>query len=383
MNTPYPVDYEQYWLKQALRHFKTAEVNKAILALEPAVRYLSDQFTTKRSEDFAHYSEDPELLLAYGMFFFPQTYSRVRFPLEELIRFTRWRPKSDAPFQILDMGCGLGAASLSIADFFPGQPTKIIGWDQSPTSLKHFEAIARDRRIDLHTFNKDLHRLPIKVKPHVSDLVLMSFSLNELFHAVEPETSWLESLWSLVQEEGLLLIIEPSLHQTPVRLEKIREFFRAQSNSHILAPCLHSETCPLLKNVKTQCHEVRHWKPPESLKILNKGLFREISLLKFSFLAIQKTTTAPRPLNPQITRMISPMLDENGKTIFHGCSGDGVARRHEILHRHLTKPERHDLLQVERGTRLELPDYEIVGKPEAFRIKNIIQNSPVEGRINC
>ncbi|MES2309395.1 MAG: small ribosomal subunit Rsm22 family protein [Verrucomicrobiota bacterium] len=371
MNSSYPTDYELYWLKLALRHFKTDDKNQAILSLEPAVRYLSDQFTTKRSDDFAHYSEDPELLLAYGMFFFPQTYARVRFPLEEIARFTPWRPKSDAPFKILDLGCGLGAASLSIADYFSENSPHIVGWDQSPNSLRHFESIARDRRLDVHTHNRDIQMLPIKVKPHTADVVVMSFSLNELFETKEPELSWLESLWKLVNEDGLLLIMEPALHQTPVRLEKIREFFRAQHNAQILAPCLHSEVCPLLTNAKMRCHEVREWTPPESLKILNRSLFREISIVKFSFLAIQKAERPKAELNPRVTRMISPMLEENGKTIFHGCSGDGIARRHEIMHRHLSKQERHDLLEIQRGTRLQLPEYEIVGKPPAFRVKNI------------
>lgn len=367
MKNIYPAEYEKYWIDLALRHFKTSDVKEAILSLEPAVRYLSDQFTIKRTEDFAHYSEDPELLAAYGLFFFPQTYSRMRYPLEEISKFSSWKPQANSPTRILDLGCGLGAASLSIADFLNTPDLKITGWDQSSKSLRHLETLGRNRKITVETQMKNLDLLPIKSKPHLADIVVMSFSLNEIFHTEEPQKSWMECLWNLVDEGGILILLEPALHQTPVRLEKIREFFRQQENSTLLAPCLHAETCPLLQFPKTRCHEVLYWTPPESLATLNKSLYREISHIKFSFLVIQKTASRGASLDQHTTRMISPMIEENGKTIFHGCSGDGKSRRHEVLHRHLSKQEKAALLDIPRGSRIHIGDYQAVGKPEAFR----------------
>lgn len=371
MQSIYPQSLEHYWIERALKHFKTSDLSEAIVALEPAVRYLSDQFTIERTDDFAHYSEDPELLAAYGLFFFPQTYARIRFPLEEIQKYSSWHPPEKASFKILDLGCGTGAASLSVADALKHPQTQMTGWDQSSQSLKHFENLARLRQLPLQTVSRDLLQLPIKTKPHIADLVIMSFSLNELFQSEEPKSEWLQSLWNLVDEKGLLLILDPALHQTPIRLEKIREFFRLQQNATILAPCLHAHVCPLLSQPKTRCHEVRQWTPPESLQQLNKSLYREISLLKFSFLAVQKSNPIPEQLTSYQARMISPMIEENGKTVFHGCAHDGFARKHEILHRHLSKSEKNDLLEIPRGTRIEISDYEKIGKPEAIRTQKI------------
>src|SRR5690606_407732 len=91
------------------------EVERCLSGFVPIVERLSDLFTTDRRTDFGSYGDDRRLLLAYGLFFYPQTYTRVQFPLLEASRRAGAFPKT-GPLRVLDLGTGSGAALAGAVD---------------------------------------------------------------------------------------------------------------------------------------------------------------------------------------------------------------------------------------------------------------------------
>jgi ribosomal protein RSM22 (predicted rRNA methylase) len=128
------------------------------------------------------------------------------------------------------------------------------------------------------------------------DLVLCSFALNE---GVQGEASadvpaWARRLINHLNPGGLLLILEPALDAAAARLEALRDAMAAEGHGCIIGPCLHHRPCPLRREGRVYCHEVRRWTLPDSMAYLNRHLFRDLQVLKYCFLASQ-TSRARRP----------------------------------------------------------------------------------------
>lgn len=111
----YPDWLEEWWLDQVAVHTPQNQDDHDLDALAEEVQALSDLFIRDEA-NFAAYDKDPRQLLAYGLFFFPQTYVRVQWPLRELLAFRGWQPPLERPMRILDLGSGLGSASLGALD---------------------------------------------------------------------------------------------------------------------------------------------------------------------------------------------------------------------------------------------------------------------------
>ncbi len=347
----YPVDLEQWWVQLALRHLKVEDFPTACETLQPAVRWLCDTFTTERKEGVEPYDTDPDLLIAYGLYYFPQTYARTLYPLDELLRFRKWNPGPKV--RVLDLGCGLGASGLAIYDRLKseGKTVEMHAWDQSSPSLELLQKLVREtRNTEWNCRKEDLHHL--KLEKAEWDLIVMSFSLNELF--TTPDPAWINSLLNSLTPNGILLILEPATQIASNALMTLRDHFAEQGKRTILGPCLHHAACPLRKDGKFWCHEVRIWQPPESLEFLNRRLYHTIRELKFSFLVLGSQPLVPSTGTTAQLRLISPLQEENGKTAFIGCAADGDKHRYEILHRHLEKAERKDLMKIERGNLLQV-----------------------------
>lgn len=83
------------------------------------------------------------------------------------------------------------------------------------------------------------------LSPH--DLVIASYSLGEI--AEDSRSKLLIKLWQLTKK--FLIIIEPGTQVGFESLKKMREILLLHSG-HLVAPCPHSEKCPMLQN--DWCH---------------------------------------------------------------------------------------------------------------------------------
>lgn len=368
-------------MQRACQLHRVRDFADAQSTLQADIQRLSDLFTTQRQADFGDYGRDDRLLLAYGLFYFPQTFARISFPLREALLLRNWHPHSpDEPLRLLDLGSGLGGATLGAATLFAEMPfvsgIEALAVDQSASSLATLRQLVQENSthlpgITLKTKPGDLRNWFKKTPPTERyDIIMASFSLGEAFFEASDEAvhEWIKTALSRLRPNGLLLITEPSLRETSERLERLRDLIAASSSASILAPCLHHQRCPLLELGKFWCHEVRNWVVPESLSFLNRHLFRAVKDLKFSFLLL--TPSGVPALPAEIMRLVSPMSEMKGRLLWSGCAGDGQRYEYEIQKRDLAREDRADLNQIQRGDIVEVATSAPLGEPGKRRVKS-------------
>lgn len=377
---PYPADLESWWLEQAQRHFNLRDPKTTAKRLVDSAGILSDLFTTHRSEKFAEAYTGRLPVIAYGNYFFPQTYIRTRFVLSEWLGYREGGPAvPSGPLRILDLGGGSGAALVSAADSlharFPGLRLESAIVDASPDNLKAFRQLAQDRRprtlSHARALQGDLRDASLW-KNEKWDLILASFSLNEAFHQAPDSEflAWVETVIGSLAKNGLLVLIEPALRETSERLERLRDAIASQTAHGILGPCQHREACPLLAGKKFWCHDARAWQVPPMVQRINAVLNRTLWDLKYSFLLLGKEGFAPSHPSANLFRLTSSFTKEKGKLSATGCAADGGNPRYEILRNHIDPLELRTLEKFERGDILQAESLRALGESRLFRIEN-------------
>ncbi len=367
----YPEELELTWLRRAidLTHADTPE-----LACDRVVRRvaeLSDLFTLNRRPGYSRYAAYPAAQVAYGLYFFPQTYLRVRFVLAECAAVAGELPTSctSGSLRLLDLGAGSGAACLAAVDWLAGvAPTLNVHWtavDRSGAALAALERLTCEcppvKRPIVRTVLADVRHW----RPDESaDLVLAVFVGNELFEDSPDEdyTEWLNRALGMTRHGGWLVVIEPALRA--VRLDRARDRLLARRDVRILGPCPHHRPCPLLAAARATawCHDVRRWNAPLGLRWINRRLHRDISVVAHAYLVVQRAPPLADPQEPTTARLVGPIRPTAGRILFRLCCGDGAARSCEILTRHLAKDEiRWIREEWERGDRVRVVQPEILG----------------------
>jgi len=346
---PYPTAVENWWMDKLRTHFSSTVDADVLDRLRPAVQALSDRFTTERDAGFGTYQEDRLTDLAYGLFFFPQSFVRAQLPILEALKY-RSLTLPDQPIKILDLGCGQGPASLGIAYLLRQlgcqQPIHILAQDHVPAVAGHARDLIRDLpevfsdvSIELQAGTLNPENKPQVLQEGPWDFIILGFVLNELpQYDASIVADWLDQLGSHLNDAGQLLILEPSLQGTSQRLHRIRNTLLEQRSSlHLLGPCLHREACPLLAEGKFWCHEVRNWQANESMEYLNRKLFRDLQTLKFSYLLWGRSPgLTPKP-DASHFRLVSPFSEMKGRFLFRGCATDGQVHDYDLPTRGLKK----------------------------------------------
>ncbi|HMO99839.1 MAG TPA: small ribosomal subunit Rsm22 family protein [Kiritimatiellia bacterium] len=369
----YPEALEAAWLRHALRITRAGQPRLAVERLEKAAGSLSDAFTTGRDPSFAGYSHDRRALAAYGLFFFPRAYARTQCVMDEVRPHIR-EPEGEQPMRLLDLGAGTGAAGLAVAhvlsEWFPERPLHLEMIDQAEAGLERARelfaagralwprATLRDQRADARTHENE--------RPF--DIIIASFAVNEWMENQPDEAllEWVRRQWNALRPGGCLIIIEPALRFTVARMERLRDAWAASSVGRIIAPCPHHQACPMLAQKRGWCHEVREWDVPASLRMINRRLHRDVHLLKYSMLVLQKTGRADEG-SPWM-RLVSPVAREKGKYVVHGCAADGNLHRCEWLTRHLTPEQKTFTETLRRGNRVHMPAGERLGDGRTERL---------------
>jgi len=380
----YPQRYESWWLGRASNHFRGTGGTHVLQKLEPVVGRLSDEFTIYRDGEAPENYDRPEEILAYGLFFFPQTYTRTLWVVAELLERLQWAPAPDRPLRVLDLGCGSGAASFALLDQLDatGLPVEVehYGVDRSGYNLDAARELASSQSYENIQVTSEWLRRDVTSsqfswdkKPFNKswDIILMSFSFGEFVVGLEDEQAVevVHDLADALRDAGTVLITEPSLMETSVRLEVVRDAVAASQELQVLAPCLHQDACPALEQKRFWCHEVRKWHPPETIAYLNTRLHREIRFLKFSFLLFQKTAEIPTTdAGDAYFRLVSPSSKKSGQMVCKGCSANGVINTYEWLTRNLSKEQVKNHLGLERGDCVFAKEIKPLGTPGRFRV---------------
>src|SRR5258707_623261 len=172
-----------------------------------AVQQLSQGLTRERSLAGSRYMDDPALLGAYLLFFWPVSYAQARQVMGELPHLSG---------AALDLASG--PAPLAFAALDAGVREVTVA-DRSTTALAAARELAVDAGEALRIRQVDL----TGAKPGQSDvggpfdLISIGHGLNELYpsrpDAPERRAAMLDSWMGLLKEGGSLLIIDPALQE--------------------------------------------------------------------------------------------------------------------------------------------------------------------------
>lgn len=269
-------------------------------------------------------------LKAYLAYHFPANLMKTLAVMREIDAAHKDLLSGRRSYHVLDIGCGSGAGMFG---FFLARHKNIPaqfdlqGIDSSAGALEQCRNIirrleARYSDLSVKLTQRQLDPQAQRLFTGTYDAILCVNSLVEIFPEgpldIKLLTGWLRRL----SPGGMLVIIEPALKTSSRRLMALRPDLARVPGIRIIRPCLHAGPCPLLA-IETRdewCHETIPWKPPGYMVQLNRGLEREIDVLKFSYLVMARIDEAAAA---GAFRVISRRLKEKGKTKCFLCTPEG------------------------------------------------------------
>lgn len=384
----YPPELERAWLDISATTLRSSSDTDTLDRLTPLAAELSDTFTTKRQPGFRDYSASPDHWLAYSTYFFPQTFVRMRYVLEECLRKGAWSPTpGNGPIRVLDLGAGTGAATAAVATtlqaHFPNRVLDIHATDASETAMSLLRQLHANPQSGLQHARITTQVAPIREfdigtsdQPQPAegssqwDLITVSFALNEMLESASPDAAehWTREALAKLAPGGLLILLEPALHTACERIEHLRDQIAAQRLARIVAPCPHHMPCPMLAAPDAWCHDVRRWYVPESVAYINRKLQRSVQFLKFCFLALTNAPPpAPVPDGTSYCRIVAPMNEPRGRICTLGCAADGHIHPYEVQTRDLTSDERRVFRTLDRGNTITWQQARVLGDNRTIR----------------
>lgn len=273
------------------------------------VKQLSMGLTRDRQLAGARYMDDPKLLGAYLLFYWPVSYAQARATLSELTT----RPRA-----VLDLGSGPGPMAFAALD---AGATSVVAADRSKPALDLAKALATEAGEGIATREWS----PEKPIPEGKfDLITMGHVVNELYNGqIAPRAALLEKVIERVNPNGSLMVLEPALRETSRALLQVRDVL-VDKGYAIRAPCMWRGKCPALIKESDWCHAERQWRMPKLVEELARvaGLHKESLKMSYLIVAPKGEAWAPPP-EGQVFRIVSEALPGKGRTRYMGCGPDG------------------------------------------------------------
>jgi len=282
------------------------------------------------------------------------------------------RENGSASIRVLDLGCGTGASTLAAAHLLNHLSPSLHAVDRSTTALTALRQVFDSCRSLWPAATLEIHASDARADGLTGafDLILACFTLNELFSdAQEPHAErWLHQQLDRLAPQGALVILEPAGTITCERLQRFRNRIAGKPGFSIAAPCLHQKPCPMLGANCGFCHDVRSWRVPDSVNLINRRLFRSVHDLKHGLLIVQRATP-PRETQASLFRMVGPINRDKARVATYGCCGDGTLRKIEQMTRGLSRPQIDALASHERGDCLRLVNPRLLGDGRTWRVE--------------
>ncbi len=247
-----------------------------LLEVAQGIRTLSMGLTRERKLAGARYMDDPKLLGAYLLFYWPVSYAQGRQAMGEL---------ENRPRDVLDLGSGPGPLSFAALD---AGARNVIAADRSKPAL----ALARELGLEADEVLNTREWDPSKssaVPEGKYDLITLGHVLNELFGQGEPalqkRAQLIETCLSKLKPGGTVLILEPALRDTSRALLQVRDKI-VERGYAVRFPCMFRGNCPALVKESDWCHAERSWEPPRVVEELARAASLHKEALKMSYLAL-------------------------------------------------------------------------------------------------
>lgn len=278
------------------------------------VRTLSLGLTRDRMLAGAPYMDDPKLLGAYLLFFWPVSYAQAR----ELFGELPHRPRS-----CLDLGSGPGPVAFAALD---AGASDVTCADRSRAALKLATELAKEAGEALAT----REWTPDAPLPDGRfDVITLGHVVNELYGRPESSgviakrTALLSTIAASVKPQGSLLVMDPALRETSRALLQVRDAW-VQGGGAVRAPCFFKGPCPALIKESDWCHAEREWSPPPVIAAIAREAGLKKEALKMSYLMLSPPGEAwAKPPDGQVFRIVSESLASKGRNRFMGCGASG------------------------------------------------------------
>jgi SAM-dependent methyltransferase len=274
----------------------------------------------------SRYMDDPDLLGAYLLYYWPISYLQASLALAELPFIPAIEP-SRARLRILDLGSGPGPASAAVLDA-QAADYEIVLVDASRKALGLAQSILQcganaPSRIESRILDLESEAA---LPDGIFDLVIMGHCLNELWRgkpdALDRRSALLRRAARSLAPGGRILILEPALLLTSRELMALRDRLVGEG-WRVLSPCPGSYPCPILAaGPERSCHAEAPWMPSEPMASLAAaaGLDRDSVKCAYFFLS------PPCEANPfeegpiGLRRVVSdPMLNKAGRLRYILC----------------------------------------------------------------
>lgn len=286
-------------------------VGRELKEVAQGIRTLSAGLTRDRALVGARYLDDPRLLGAYLLFYWPVSYAQARAVLGELPR----RPRS-----VLDLGSGPAPVAFAALD---AGAADVTAADRSAPALTLARTLAAEAEEPLATRSwNGGAALP----DGQFDAITLGHVLNELGQgpsAIAERAALLERAAAQLRPGGSVVVLEPALRDTSRELLQVRDLIVSRGFA-VRAPCLWRGGCPALVKTSDWCHAERSWSPPPLLEALAReaGLHKEA--LKMSYLVLAPRGEAwPEPPPGRVFRIVSEPLEGKGRQRYVGCGPEG------------------------------------------------------------
>ncbi len=273
------------------------------------IKRLSHGLTRERELAGAKYMDDPALLGAYLLFYWPVSYAQARSLLSEL---------PAKPRALLDLGSGPGPVAFAGID---AGSRETIAADRSKPALELARSLAIEASESIGTREWN----PDRPLPEGSfDVITMGHLLNELFQGdVGKRAALLEKAAARLKPNGSLVVMEPALRDTSRALLQVRDAMVAKGYA-VRAPCLFRGPCPALVKPGDWCHAERAWTMPRLTEALARAAGLHKESLKMSYLVLAPKGEAwAEPPAGRVFRIVSEPLEGKGRHRYMGCGPEG------------------------------------------------------------
>lgn len=313
------------------------------------VRRLSRGLTGARALAGSRYMDDPALLGAYLLFYWPISYAQARHALRALTS----RPRS-----ALDLGSGPGPMAFAALD---AGAREVTAADRSAPALELAckLAAARGEPLSVRVWRAANQPLP----EGSFDLVAGSHLLNELWigqpDALARRAGLIERAFERLAPGGRALILEPALRETSRDMLGVRDLLLARGIAP-LSPCLYRGACPALVKESDWCHAEVPWEPPRLVADLARAAGLHKESLKMTALLFGREAEAPAlPGEANLFRIVSEPLASKGRQRFMGCGPRGRVGL-SLQTKHLSASNRR-FARLQRGDLVRIEGYEEKG----------------------
>lgn len=228
--------------------FKKGDIaKKHLLKYAKIIKELSSSYVENKKDDIAKKMLDADFVKAYALYYLPINFYKSKF-LFSKIPDEVFQGKST--LKLLDYGCGPATGALSASSYFEEKKISldITLYDKS-SKMKSFG----EKLLKNYTKNKVcvLDKF-CDVEKQKYDIITIFNVINEL--SKEEQKNLSIKVGELLNENGVLIILEPALKNLARNLMVFRDNVLKVNLFSILYPCFHLSSCPMRRYKDDWCH---------------------------------------------------------------------------------------------------------------------------------